>query len=146
MCGMHSRVQRNEVIEVDRQHFLPVLANGKLSIGMHDLDAGIADQDIDDGSFGDHPALHPRAPAPRSRHPSRRPRRCRPPLRFPQRCSRAASTCRSATATFAPSPANRAAIALPMPLAAPVTIQTLFSSFMINAFPPIFRPGIGGRG
>src|SRR5436190_8878348 len=43
----------------------------------------------------------------------------------------AESWLRSATTTLAPSRAKRAAISLPMPLAAPVTMQTLLSSFMV---------------
>src|SRR5687767_5157431 len=39
---------------------------------------------------------------------------------------------RSAMATRAPSWAKRTAMALPMPLAAPVTRQTLFRSFMLG--------------
>src|SRR5204862_6567901 len=57
----------------------------------------------------------------------------------------AAALLRSAIASLPPSAAKRSAISLPMPLAAPVTIQTLLRSFM-KQFSGGWLGGGGDRG
>jgi len=92
---------------------------------MHDLDAGVADQDIDPAERGDH-RRDARIDCLFVADVIATPIASPPPSRISAAAASAAARFRSAMATFAPSRAKVSAISLPMPLAAPVTIATLF--------------------
>ena len=107
-------------IEVDGEHLFP-FGIAEFVDRVHDLDAGIADQDVDApqlrhaaGHAGDRPRL--------VRHIHRNAERLAAGRADFFGGAFAASRFRSAIATRAPSRANIKAISLPMPLAAPVTM------------------------
>ena len=109
---------------MDRQKLLPV-GEGEVDQRLHDLDAGVADQDVDLavlrhgvgdalldlGLVGDV-------------HGDREGVAALGAL-ISSAVASAASRLRSAITGIAPSAAKRSAISLPMPLAAPVTMATL---------------------
>ena len=124
MCGRQALVVRKAPSRWIASIFFQS-AKRELLERVHDLDAGVADQDVDAAerrddrrdAVVDRPSRRSR-PSPR-RSPRRRPRGSR------AAAASAASWLRSAIATLAPSRAKRIAISLPMPLAAPVTMADL---------------------
>ena len=130
-CLVHVRAGRpggqERAVEMDRQHLLPV-GEAELLDRMDDLDAGVADQDVD---------------AAECRNGFRDAGVDRRLVRDVHCDADGASVaadlacrrvwrhrCRSAIDDRAPACAKRFAISLPMPLAAPVTMATLPSSSM----------------
>ena len=120
-------------VEVDRQHLLPV-GVAELLDRMDDLDAGVADQDVDAAERGDDVAATPALTASSLQTSIATPIALPPPARISAAVASAAALFRSAMATLAPSRAKVSAISLPMPLAAPVTMADLFLSFMSVPF------------
>src|SRR5215471_8230081 len=108
-------------VEMDSQHLLPV-REGKAFDRMHDLDAGIADEDIHTTVGGNHffhALLHLSLVG--YIHSIALPWA----LAISSATDRAAALFKSAMATLPPSRAKVSAISFPMPLAAPVTMATL---------------------
>jgi hypothetical protein len=118
------RARRQErAVEMDGKQLLPL---GELEIDnrVDDLDAGIADQDVEAAEGRDRlrrAGLDLIFVADVIATPSAR---C-PAGSISRAVASAAFKSRSAIAIFAPSRAKRSAISLPMPLAAPVMIATL---------------------
>jgi len=52
MCGRQAFGGEKRAVQMDREHLLP-LGEGELLDRMHDLDAGIADEDVDAAERGD---------------------------------------------------------------------------------------------
>jgi hypothetical protein len=119
----------------DQERALQVHPQDLVEIGLGEVeelgavdDAGIVDEDVDVAAEG-LPCARPRAPATEAASPtSAATKAVLPVLPISSAVALPAVASMSERTTLAPSAANRCAMALPMPRAAPVTMATLPSS------------------